>query len=1060
MKRHWGLEEGLPQTSVQAIIQTSDGYLWLGTQEGLVRFDGLRFQVFDHYEEDVRLHNVSALWEDSQGSLWIGTSRTILSYKDSKFTTYAHLENRPMGRIGSITETAPGTLWFGTDFGLFRYQNNAFEKYTTENGMPDNLIETLLTDQAGSLWIGTGNGLVLFENNQFIEYSVDQGLLSNKIQELHQTRDGAVWIGTEKGLSRYKNGRMQHFTTAEGLNSDLIQSLCEDKDGILWIGTMAGLNRFYDGAVMPHEDIEPHDQILDITEDWEGNLWVGAWTESLYQFRDGVATCFGVPEGLPDDGTRGVIKDRNGAYWVGTQAGVVRMKDQELEVFDQKRGLTGNSIYALMEDEDGSIWVGTRYTGLNRIVGDEITNVTTKNGLSDNMIRTLVPSSDGGMWVGTYGGGLDLLRNGRFQNISTNDGLSSNLVFAVMEDREKRVWVGTAGQGLNIIRGEKINAFNIEDGLAGNTVVSLFQDAQGDIWIGTTDGLSRYRDGRFSSISTRDGLYDTLAYSIIEDANGVFWLNCNKAVFSVVKSEINDFLDGRIKKITSTSYGLSEGMRSPESNFAGASSALLEESGTLWYTTAKGLVRFNPLDIKTNERPPPVLIEEVRVDPPALSMDPIPRYRTGARSFEVHYTALSYGEPQKLKFRYKIEGYDDEWREVDTRRVAYYSSMPAGDYTFRVVVDGERGYQNLEGASYKFEVLPRYYQTWWFYALLGLGIVFVSWVIFRLRIRQLVSREQKLQQLVANRTRALEVANTNLVRTQEELVKAAHQAGMADVATNVLHEIGNALNSVNVNSSIIDKDIRELKTDFLARLVELINENRDNLGSFLDEDPRGQQVLPALNKISETLGKGQSKLLDRIKTLDTQILRLNDIIRAQKSHARIAGAFYEVLDINKFLNEILESQVGEARDRNIVIYRDYQPIPEFQVQKAKLKQIIIHLLTNAFEAVDQEQVKNPAIHIVTHMNTDNSIKVKIIDNGTGVDEKAMERIFFHGYTTKHGRDGFGLHYCANAAQEMKATLSAVNNHPEPGSTFSLDLPFDPINAGKSTNEGPKISIRD
>lgn len=1058
IRKHWGLEEGLPQTSVQTILQTSDGYIWMGTQEGLVRFDGSRFRVFDHYENEIRLNNISALFEDREKRLWIGTSRSILSYRDGAFTTYSHMENAPEGRISGIVETEPGTLWFGADFGLYRFQSGQFLKYTTSNGLPDNLIQALMTETDGSLWIGTGNGLAFFENSSFQIYSEKTGLLNNKITTLCRTDDSAVWIGSEKGLTRLLEGKMTHFTSKDGLNDDFVQSLYQDRNGILWIGTMSGLNRFYDGKMMLHEDVEPRDHILHITEDWEGNLWVGAWTDSLYQFRDGIVTCFGEPEGFPDNGTRGIIKDREGAYWVGTRAGVVHMDGHNIRVIAKEQGLASNSVYVLMEDEHGDIWVGNRYSGLNRISGTKITVFTTQNGLSDNMIRTLVPHREGGFWIGTYGGGLDHYKDGNFRNISTDDGLSSNLIYTVLEDRDGRVWVGTAGQGLNLIREGKINTYNIEDGLAGNTVVSFYQDDSGDIWIGTTDGLSRYRDGRFANIGVKDGLYDSLAYSIVEDHNGFFWFNSNKAVYTVEKSKLNDFLDGKLDHVSCKSYSVSEGMRSPESNFAGSSTSLQDNDGVIWYTTAKGLVKFNPNSIKVNEKPPPILIEEVRSDPPAISTGDIPKYRTGGRSFEVHYTALSYGEPHKIKFRYMVDGYDDDWRDAGQRRVAYYGSLPPGDYTFKVITHGEKGYRNLEGASFKFKILPRYFQTWWFFLIAILTIVLLARGVFRLRIRQLVSREQKLQDLVTKRTRALEIANSNLVRTQEELVKAAHQAGMADVATNVLHEIGNALNSVNVNSSIIGKDVQGLKTAFLARLVDLINENKSNLSDFLENDPRGKQVIPALNKISETLNKSQGQLLERIKSLDTQILRLNDIIRAQKSHAQTAGAFYEFLDINKFLNRILDAQSTEARDRNITLYRDYQPLPEIQVQKAKLKQVIIHLLTNAYEAVDQEGVQEPEVRIVTRLNQ-GVVQIQMIDNGIGVDEKAMDRIFFHGYTTKDGRDGFGLHYCANAAREMNGKLRAFNNSPNPGSTFSLEIPFDAKKRDNSP-DSPSISIKE
>lgn len=1039
----WDLEDGLPQMSVQAICQTTDGYLWLGTQEGLARFDGIAWTIFDKSKTPTLANDyINALFEDDLNRLWIATRNGVYRYEDDQLLSFAHVPEAPTGKINALVQGPDGSMWIGGEAGIYRYWDDQFT--TVHRSVPQGVppVRALLVENSGTMWIGTVKGLYRLTSPSHAEGSIRSILPDHTIGALFMRGDGPLWIGTEHGLYSYTDTSMYHYTEADGLPATQVLALHQDRHGVLWIGTAQGpVRKIQQRFLVDTRESSRKDNLtVSILEDREGSVWIGTLTDGLHRYRDGAVTCVGEPEGLPSDGVRCVIQDRQENLWIGTEEGLAKVSDRGTVVYTTADGLPNDNITCLMEAADGAIWIGTRFGGAARFDGSTWRVFDNQQGLRDNTVRTLYQDRNGRIWIGTYDGGLHVW-DGNI--IRTFDGrLPSQLIFCVFEDAAGALWVGTDGSGLAKVVDDQITLFTKADGLAGNTIYAIYQDRMGDLWIGTDNGLSHMRDGILRIVPIEEPSFRGVIYSILEDETGRLWISCNKGVYHVEKRAVLKLLAGH-EQPRVAHYGLADGMRSPECNFGGASSGLGTRDGAMIFPTLEGLVVITPNQRTSNRLPPPVHIESIVADGMSIAPNASFTFAPGLEKLEFHYTALSYPAPSNVLFRYRLVGFEDQMVEAGGRREAYYTNLAPGRYEFKVIACNNDQVWNYRGASFSFIIQPHLYQTTWFQVAMVVMVLAMISLIYTWRVRTLVRRKRKLQSLVAQRTQALVNANRELMSTQERLVQTAHQAGMADVAVNVLHNIGNALNSVNVTSMVLDKAVQDLRIDFFNRLVVLLEDHDENLAQFLHQDERGRNVLPALRKVADALIAGQVKLVREIATLENQVLRINDIIRAQQTYTESSGKFRELTDINQLLQNILATRFAHLEDSQVYIKTYFQTLPPMDIQKSKLAQVVLHVLNNAFESVSHSNKPNKTIELRTKTVGDHAIQIDILDNGIGIDAAILDRIFFHGFTTKAESDGFGLHFCANAMREMQGTIRARSDGPDGGARFSLILPIDP-----------------
>lgn len=749
VSRAWRTEDGLPQVSVLAIVQTRDGYLWFGTQEGLVRFDGVRFRVFDRTNTPALRHNyVAALYEDSQGTLWIGTyGGGLTRLKDGHFTSYMAEHGLGSNVVWSMTGGPDGSLWLATGGGLVHLTHDRFEHYTTRDGLPANTVLALGPGPEGSLWIGTTAGLSRFKEGRFTNYSARQGLPHDVVTSLHDDGQGRLWVGTRGGgLARLEDGRWSSYTTRDGLTNDFVTALRADRDGNLWVGTDGGLDRLAEGRLSRYGTAEglSGNGVRSLYEDLEGNLWVGTFGGGLNRLSDGPFTTYATSEGLSWDSTTAVYEDRQGSLWVGTaRGGLNRFERERFSAFTTRDGLPSDSVTSLFEDREGTLWIGTR-AGLSLRAGGRIRRLSSVPGLDRRMVRALFQDRAGALWIGTDDAGLIRLEGTSVSVHDTGTGLTGNTVFAILEDRHGSLWVGTDA-GLNRFKEGALTTYTTKQGLASDIVLSLHEDDDG-LWIGTGGGgLSRFEGGAFATYDTTDGLYDDTVFSVLEDRAGFLWMSCNKGVFRVRKSDLQDHAAGRVPRLTSISYGRADGMKSSECNGRVQPAAWRTHDGRLWFSTTKGLVTVNPAALRPHTIPPPVVIEELIVDRQPMS-DESASLPPGSAHFEFHYTALNFMAPEKVIFKYKLDGVDDDWVEAGHRRVAYYTRIPPGSRRFTVVASNSDGVWSETGAVLPFTIRPYFHQTVWFYAATTLAVLLALGTAHRFRMSLLEARAAVLEE--------------------------------------------------------------------------------------------------------------------------------------------------------------------------------------------------------------------------------------------------------------------------------------------------------------------------
>ena len=775
----WTSDDGLPQNYIGAITQTDDGYLWLATQQGLVRFNGTSFRVFDQWNTpEIKAIAIQALYKSQNGTLWIGTRGGGLTrLKDGKFKTYTSRDGLSSDFISSLCEDKKGNLWIGTEDGNLSIMKDG--KFFTVNSKSDfSIINYINRDNKGNMWIATNKGLAKYSEGELLLYSTADGISGNRVKTVYEDSSGNLWIGTEgEGLNRFRDGKFEHFTTRTGLCNDVVISVFEDRAGYLWIGTRGGLTRFKEGKFesFTTKDGLSSNSLTSLYEDHEGSLWIGTHN-GLNRLKDSKVVTYNTENGLPNDFVWSIFEDSKQNIWIGTHgSGLVKLKNGKIESFSVKDGLPSEVVRPVFEDKEGSLWIGT-LAGLARMKNGKFTVYTVKDGLSNELIRSIFEDSKGTLWVGTDDG-LNWYRDGKFGVFDLGGELERLVVYSIYEDRKGFLWIATYS-GVIRIKDKSYQRFSSKDGLSHDRVFSILQDSLGSMWFGTNGGgLTRLKNGKFSKFMKNDGIPDNVIYQILEDKRQNLWMSSNRGIFSIKIKQLNDFAEGRINTLKPEIYGKAEGMKSLECNGGSQSAGCFTKDGKVWFPTLNGAVMINPELREKNEIRPPVKIEKVIVDDRAVPHDSRVILSPGARKFEFHYAALTYLAPEKVRFKFKLENFERDWVDAGSRREAYYTNVPPGSYRFRVIACNNDGLWNNTGASFEFYLKHYFYQTWWFYLMCGLGIAFSGVEIYRLRVRQLRKHKKELEKRVKERTAELKAANEDLQQeiTERKLAEEALQ---------------------------------------------------------------------------------------------------------------------------------------------------------------------------------------------------------------------------------------------------------------------------------------------
>lgn len=787
----WQTDAGLPQNTVHAILQTRDGFLWIATEGGLVRFDGEQFVTYtsEKYPQ-IPSDVVYGLMQDHASVLWISTSGGLASYSHGHFRTWpqtgetystfqdstgriwaltaagldllrnGHFQNvvpATMGNASRMLQTANGMLWIATDNGLLRAASGS-ETFTAVGSHAS--VRALSVASNGDVWAGTGTGVEVCSARKC--RAIHPAGLPNPVYVSALAASGrGMWVGTDEGLFHVRQNRARVYRKSSHLPSDQINMLYRDREGALWIGTSRGVARIVDNRIetLPNSSELAGNMALTAYEDREGDLWLGFESNGLGVLRSLTFTNLSARDGLAGSYVLAITQGNSGTIWAGTNgAGLSGYRNGHFTTLTTEQRLSSDVVLALRKGADGVLWVGTP-DGFDAVRNGKVLRAyTTADGLPDDFVRSLFVDSTGALWIGTRRG-LTRFYHGKFTTFTQLDGLGSDLVGAMLQDhRNGTLWIGTLNGLTHYAKGQFEN-FTTQNGLSSNIVTALYQDPQGTIWIATKGGgLDRYQRGKFARISSKITGLPSSIYAILGDGQGYLWLSSTHGIYRVSRSALNQFADGKTQHLPFSVFGASDGMGISECSRGGHPAAWQSSDGRLWFATLKGLAIVNPAHLELDRVPPKVAVEQVSIDDQPARLNADLKVPPGHSRIEIHYAGLSFVAPQKVTYRYKLQGFDQKWVNAGTQRTAFYTNLAPGRYTFHVMAANQDGLWSTSAAQIRFTVLPGIYQTWWFRVVMVITLILFAYLVYWLRVR---SVRAQFHAVLGERTRiAREIHDT------------------------------------------------------------------------------------------------------------------------------------------------------------------------------------------------------------------------------------------------------------------------------------------------------------
>lgn len=769
--RGWDREDGLPLAVAQASERTPDGYLWVATDQGLVRFDGDRFVVFTTNSTPALADNrITCLLLDQSGDLWVGTDAGTLARRHEG--SFARVKVDPGLRnrgISSLAQAPDGAIWLATKgAGLMRICAGSCAFFNTNNGLPADVVSRVLTDHRGQLWAVAGGKLVQFEDGRWQIAAVTREL--TRIRAIAPGRTNGVWIATteteDSGARVFRlsdGGALEEFGPypwpQDALRS-MVDVLWEDTTGRLWVGTFGGgvFHRRRGEAWQRLTGEGPLSQniVTGFTEDEEGSFWLTLENGQLFQARRRLVTTLRLPPPHGDVAVKAGCATRDGSLWIGTEgAGVFRYRDGEVHRFGQEAGLGSGKIGVIYEDRQTNLWVGT-WDGLYQLAGDRF-EPKLRQASPPLVVLSLHEDSQSNLWVGTVYG-IVRLKGGELKEFAPLGNGQYQEVRAIVEDKEGRIWASLCDRGLFRLEGSEFKAYAAGQWAGEGSTRRVFADADGALWITTWGrGLFRLSGGKFTQWTAQDGLPSDTLQALTESADGKLWIGSVNGIYGCTKTAMDQFVRGQSPPLPGWHLSVADGMEDRFCSGVGEPAVTRSADGRLWFPNQRALAVFDPAQVVQRAASPLLpLVEEFWVDGTSHPFDLTRelRVKSGARRIEFHYTLPNFQMPERLRFRYRLVGYDPDWVDAERRRVAYYGQLPPGHYEFQVMAGGSDGVWRKAGAGAHLEVVPAFWERHLVQALAtvlmvgGLGAV--------VRIRALAKLRRRLQQLEAQEALANE----------------------------------------------------------------------------------------------------------------------------------------------------------------------------------------------------------------------------------------------------------------------------------------------------------------
>jgi signal transduction histidine kinase/ligand-binding sensor domain-containing protein len=998
----WKIRDGFSAAPINVVAQTPDGYLWLGTAgQGLMRFDGVRTKIWQPPAGASLPNNrVRALLASRDGTLWIGTIGGLASLSGGKFRTYPEFDGRA---INALVQDREGTVWVGGNSptqGFLCALRNTGADCTGEDGRFGEFFDCLYEDTKGTLWALTADKLWRWKPGPPTQFALPSR--APGLHALTESASGAILVMTLKGIFQLADGKLESFALPGTLPTDLFR----DRDGALWIGTTDhGLLHVHNGRTDAFGRLDglSGDFVASAFEDREGNIWVPTFDGGLDRFRALPATTYSAAQGL--SGGRSLLAARDGGIWITTREGLYRWRDGRFSVYRPRgdrsfaappgattqsalteiaiEGLPKPALGSLFEDSRGRLWLGSE-SGLGYLENQRFVSVS---AVPAGFIDSIAEDKQGNIWVAYRDQGpLRISKDLEARHVSwPNIGKPGDWWRIAADPVDRGVWLGSFAGGLiHLVDGAVRASYSAADGLAKGIVNDLRVAADGTVWAATEGGLSRVKAGRIATLNGQSGLPCDRVFASVEDQEAM-WIYTGCGLARIVRADLDAWAaavdQGKpVPSIRVTVLDSSDGVLSaiatstPHLAIAG--------DGKVWFPTVDGITSVDPKHMSTNTLPPPVHVEQVVADRIAydpsgpISLPPL------VRDLTIDYTGLSLVAPEKMQFRYKLEGRDRDWEEAGNRRQAFYTDLAPGNYRFRVIASNNSGVWNEEGASLAFSIAPAYWQTSWFFALCTTAFVALLWGIYRLRVRQLVHA-----QAIEKRHREMEM----------ELAHANRLATMGQLTASIAHEVNQPLGATITNVQAAQRWLRSASPD----------------------PTEVQQALDQAVKAGN---------------------RAADVIARVRRLAKKAPAPEENVSLNEVIEEILTITHGEVVKHGTSVSTELAAgLPTIKADRVELQQVLLNLVVNAIQAMSNVTDGNRDLTIRSQTDGSGGVIVSVIDTGPGLEPELRERIFQPFYTSKEGGLGMGLSICRSIVESYGGTLWASANSPR-GAVFQFTLP--------------------
>jgi signal transduction histidine kinase/ligand-binding sensor domain-containing protein len=984
LHRDFYLRNGLPSSWMNDVIQTRDDYVWIATDNGLVRYDGINFKWFSPritpqlpsgeirvlYESRdgylwigttvgltrhlpgrpgrfekvpaVSGKTVRAIYEDSAGTLWIGTRDE--TYVRGSGLNFEIVEDAPTN-VRAICEDHSGTLWFGSHSGLFRRQGKTYEQITherlpartpTSSGIPQTRVNAIVAVDGGGLWIGTNRALLHMLDGQFT--SRGRELDSQQVYDILQTRNGGLYVAARFGLFRsVGDGPLQEVSSNESAFS-----VMEDRAGGLWVGhgDNRGLHHYRNH---PAQAVWTEARVRCVFEDSEGDVWFGA-NDGLHRLRDGVITDYGLDDGLPDLRVQTIVQSRGKTLWIGTARGFVKWSGTAIVPEVTPAPLAEMNIAACLEDSAGVLWFSLASAGGFTLRRGVLTELP---GLSQGRIHWYWEDSSGIVWIG-HESGLFQHRDGEIRKVN--------------------------GAAVGRLKSPRF--------------LCHFASGDGTLWMGTSNGIVRHQSGDFTAFTPECGLQADNIERMAADQDGNLWFGGRDGLFHTSIRELDAVATGRLSQVSS--YRVEGFDRFPP--LSAFSQGCLVRNGALWIVAEHGLMRM-PLEPFQSKPPPPIVhIEHAAVDGLSANFENRFEYLAGSRRLSIQFSVPAFVNPRQVHVRYRLDRHDNDWVDAGSDRVAHYTGLLPGEYRFRV--SGKNGNDNWIEAdpSMSFTVLPRWWELIWLRVTALLITVVAGIGFIQYRIRNFRRVNATLRREIAERQRAEEASRNH----QEQLARVSRAASMGELSTSIAHEVKQPLFAIVSNAQTARR--------------------------LLDRDePDVDEVREALSDIADD-GNRASDIIDRVRSLVKKERQVTDD-----------------LDLNQVARDASNFAEPEIRRRGLVIETDFaNDLPHVKGDPIELQQVILNLLINGSQAMHDPDTGPRTLALRTSANN-GSVELAVEDHGSGAGEIPIDKLFEAFFTTKPQGTGMGLAINRTIIEAHGGRIWATQNR-NGGLTFRFSLP--------------------